>query len=106
MKPINLEGIRNVLWHAEHDPNARALLGTPELRGLVDLVDAQTGALLDVEWSFVGDLSGMERFECPACNVRKGIDHRARCSIDAALTVAGFPDPASRDAERARRAGR
>jgi hypothetical protein len=115
--PVNMEAIRNVLWHAEQDPNARAPLGTPELRGLVDLVDAQTGALIDVEWSaeFGGNLEC-----CPRCErVRQGEAaglmrseayaagmHVETCSVDAALTLAGFPDQPSRDAERARRAGR
>ena len=64
------------------------------------LVDALTGALLAQEW-----ING----QCPACLgctfvfMKQAPGHESTCPTDAALTLAGFPDQASRDAERARR---
>ena len=55
-----------------------------DIPALLELVDTMAGALLEVE--IVGHLAGHP--------------------VDAALTLAGFPDQASRDAERKRRAAR
>jgi len=58
-------------------------------------------ALLAVEWD---DYEGCPC--CPSCNeARDGNGHDSgACPVDAALTRAGFPDAASRDAARARMA--
>ena len=62
-------------------------------------------ALLSVELS----MAGMYRGLCPECrygNHDSVAMHREGCAIDVALTAAGFPDAASRDAARERmRAG-
>jgi hypothetical protein len=75
---------------------------------LPDLVETLVGALLDVEWA--AEYGGFLRC-CPRCECHSGHvvhDHQTDppCSLDVALTLAGFPDQASRNAERERRAKR
>lgn len=58
--------------------------------------------LLQVEWEG-GDCAGTS--VCPACAADKYPENRRRhdaCPLDAALTAAGFPDQASREAARER----
>ena len=55
-------------------------------------------ALLLVEWGAC-DSQFTDEPACPGC-VGVG-EHETGCSVDAALTLAGFPDAASRDAARA-----
>jgi hypothetical protein len=56
-------------------------------------------ALLRVEWTF--DDEDMSFF-CPDCEQSRGEPHRPDCTLDAALTAAGFPDQGSREAARER----
>lgn len=60
-------------------------------------------ALLAVEWSERPTM-GKNRLRCPSCgcSLRSlgGDGHDPSCLIDAALTKAGLPDQASRDAAR------
>jgi hypothetical protein len=72
-----------------------------ELERMDKLVDATLVALLVVERSVA---IGPKRL-CPACGFYEGPNPALRfdCPIDAAMTAAGLPDQASRDAERARR---
>jgi hypothetical protein len=67
----------------------------------VDLVDKMTEALLLSEWHRDRD----DELSCSCCD-DVCPSHDDKCETDAALAAAGFPDQASRDAERARRAGR
>lgn len=78
-----------------------------DVPALLDLVDAMTGALLGSERA--AECGGCLEC-CPVCRmclivtVADDGEHAEGCPLDAALTLAGFPDFASRDAERARRA--
>lgn len=80
-----------------------------DVPALLDLVDELTGALLASEW-VERVSSGFAWHECPACHEhhRQHVKtperpHDPECPLDAALTSAGFPDQASRDAERVAR---
>jgi hypothetical protein len=70
-----------------------------DVPALLDLVDKLTGALLlaETEIDQIAGYSGSSG-NWPL--------HECAASIEKALTAAGLPDHASRDAERARRAGR
>lgn len=62
-------------------------------------------ALLAVEWGGMEPgMDGGGEACCPDCGnfhfVAGGPTHRDWCSVDAALTAAGFPDQASRDEAR------
>lgn len=70
--------------------------------------DELRNALLEVEWTGgheTGVDSGCESC-CPCCDVEpeifggKCFSHTVDCKLDAALTKAGLPDQASRDAAR------
>lgn len=103
MKPVDLKAMR-AEWDGltESDPYPAHRIGD----ALFELAEALTGALLGVEWAKPGTEGGA----CPKCNLiragRHGGHDRAGCAIDAALTLAGFPDQETRDAERSRRAAR
>jgi hypothetical protein len=77
--------------------------------GIVMLV----GALLSVEWNGRSNIEprGRETWRCPECGEHQprwdgGVygdgspDHEPGCIVDIALTKAGYPDQASRDAAR------
>jgi hypothetical protein len=91
VKPLDVERLN---WDAVLQGCAPCCLGlADELRPIIDL---QTRALLAVEWGP----------RCPWCDERGVAYRRPRrhtdgCPIDAALTAAGLPDQASRDAARA-----
>lgn len=68
---------------------------------LLDLVDKLAGTLLVLEWC-----QGESVGDCADCFRESRQGHAAKRIIDAALTGCGFPDAASRDVERARRAAR
>lgn len=61
-------------------------------------------ALLAVEWSVRDSLLGPDRLRCPSCGCSRrslgGDGHDPSCLIEPALTKAGLPDQASRDAAR------
>jgi hypothetical protein len=100
-------------------------LSSDEERQMLDVVDTLVADAIVTEWSGWADWQGDCGANCcPACG---GLDpdvtdnpeaqvetakdpgmlgHKAGCRRDRALTMAGFPDAASRDAERARRAKR
>ena len=70
-------------------------------KGAVGLIDVLVRALLVAEWPMVAEQYGPE---CQGCG--NGVPwtqkvHRPGCPIDAALSAAGLPDQASRDAVRA-----
>lgn len=75
---------------------------------LLDLVDTAIEEFLFLEW--IGRFTwpnGESRGQCLRCYATQNeVEHTRACSLDAFLTAAGFPDQASRDAERARRATR
>jgi hypothetical protein len=74
------------------------------------LISALAGALLEAEVSehlvlcIDWDPDSLEN-RCGVCDrsLLPRSPHKPDCSLDAALTLAGFPDQASRDAERQRR---
>lgn len=78
-----------------------------DVPAMLYLVGALTGALLGSERA--AECGGCLEC-CPVCRmclivtVADDGGHADGCPLDAALTLAGFPDFASRDAERARRA--
>lgn len=91
------------------DDQARELAAAKGLlEAAHEIVEALTGALLAVEWRPGDDVDWL----CVSCGSdRRGVHcygcaPGTVCEVDVALTVAGFPDQASRDAERARRGGR
>jgi hypothetical protein len=60
-------------------------------------------ALLLSEWPCVEGDEGSVGPECQGCESqgpRSEYTHRTSCPVDAALTLAGFPDETSRDAAR------
>jgi hypothetical protein len=60
-------------------------------------------ALLNSEWYSGTNWDGSCPYSyCPRCDVQD--THREGCELDAALTLAGFPDQPSRDAARERMA--
>lgn len=65
-------------------------------RQLISAAPDMCRALLDVEWSAKPQLA---MCWC-ACCVGEVPNHDATCALDAALTKAGLPDQASRDAAR------
>lgn len=80
-----------------------------ERADLAAAAPALVRALLSVEWGFPEDAGGDEAY-CSACETfqvgrtpNASVSGHARgCALDAALTLAGFHDAASRDAARAR----
>lgn len=89
----------------------RAIDSHTDIFQLLKLVDLQTGELLATEWRCS---EGSTRDWCSSCGGEQPsgsepmgsystsgrIGHRDGCTRDAVLTAAGFPDQASRDAER------
>jgi hypothetical protein len=58
-------------------------------------------ALLLAEWAVVEWDEGSVGPQCQGCGFQSSIaKHDAGCVVDAALTIAGFPDQTSRDAAR------
>lgn len=67
---------------------------------MLDVIERQTWALLDVEWVRDGPC-----LVCPAC-LRVGPDgHYSRCSTDDSLNAIGLDTREKRDAERKRASG-
>lgn len=107
-KPVYLETWR---WHVV--PNVACQIVGPdhvwnvsvEHAAIAAAAPALVRALLGVEWDG-GDSCGMS--VAPCCGADKypthGLDsdrhHGPGCDLDAALTSAGFPDQASREAAR------
>jgi hypothetical protein len=63
---------------------------------------AMVRVLLEVEWDGMNDSL---RATCPQCMTEQDWDegkHDSDCTFDAALTLAGFPDQAARNAARER----
>lgn len=105
MKPLDLKAIRERVAASDASPGCSCTPAAGEScelcnpleydgRQLLQLVDALTGALLEAD--------AITRFVATGEGGPYGRESLPR-TLDAALTAAGFPDQASRDAERKRR---
>lgn len=107
----DVAGWRRVITTGEADPDGRFCVFDDDKRWLASLdverakVDALVRALLTLEWRYHHPHSdsctycGAVRYTLPRITNDKR--HASDCAVDAALTLAGYPDQASRDAKRA-----
>jgi hypothetical protein len=86
--------LEHALDHGQSDELTRLLVAAPAL----------VRALLAVEWVPMTMLAYPSIMACAKCTEMRRLGHKPTCSTDAALSAAGFPDQASRDAARERMA--